>query len=136
MPLHHYQTTFILSPELSKEQCKQAVGKVRALLQELEARIVHEEDLGLRELAYPITKHTKGIYHHIEFQAPAANVRRLEAHYRIHEQIVRFLTVRLDKHAVAYYAQQRATAQKLSEAPEGKAAGKAQAQAAPQAPTA
>ncbi len=104
---YHYQTTFIVAPDRSQEQLAALLSKLRELLQQLEAHVVHEEALGLRPLAYPIQGHTQGSYHQIELQAPAAAVARLEQHYRIQEPILRFLTVRLDKHGVAYYAKKR-----------------------------
>ncbi len=102
-----YETVFILTPVLSEEQAKEAVGKFKGTLGDLKANIVHEEHWGLRKLAYPIQKKTTGFYHLIEFEADADTVSRLEVEYRRDERLLRFLTVKLDKHAVAYNEKKR-----------------------------
>jgi small subunit ribosomal protein S6 len=68
---------------------------------------VHEEDWGLKKLAYPIQKKTTGFYHLIEFKADSSFVAKLELQYRRDERIIRFLTFALDKHAVAYAERRR-----------------------------
>ena len=69
---------------------------------------MHEEDWGLKKLAYPIQKKTTGFYHLIEFKADPAFIAKLEVQYRRDERIIRFLTFALDKHAIAYAERRRA----------------------------
>ncbi len=70
--------------------------------------VVYQEDWGLRQLAYPIQHKTTGFYYLIEFKADAQFVATLETQYHRDERIIRFLTVALDKDAVAYAAKRRA----------------------------
>ncbi|MBA3971172.1 MAG: 30S ribosomal protein S6, partial [Bacteroidetes bacterium] len=56
---------------------------------------------------YPIQKKTTGFYHLFEFQAPPTFVAELEVVYKRDERLLRFLTVALDKHAVAYSLKSR-----------------------------
>lgn len=66
-------------------------------------KIVNEENWGLRKLAYPIQKKTTGFYHLLEFAGEGQEiVNALELTFKRDERILRFLTVALDKHAVAY----------------------------------
>ena len=51
---NNYETVFILTPVLSDEQAKETVKKVVKFLKDNKAQIVHEENWGLRKLAYPI----------------------------------------------------------------------------------
>jgi small subunit ribosomal protein S6 len=97
-----YETVFILTPVLSDEQTKEAVEFYRKTLKDNGAKITNEEHWGLRKLAYPIEKKSTGFYHVIQFEAPGATVRDLEITYHRDERILRFLTVSLDKHALAY----------------------------------
>ena len=105
--MYHYQTVFILTPVLSEEQAKEAVGKFRKILKDLNADIVHEESWGLRKLAYQIQKKSTGYYHLFEFKANGQAVSGLELAFKRDERVMRFMTVALDKHAVAYAEKRR-----------------------------
>ncbi len=105
--LKQYETVFIATPVLSDIQIKEAVKKFRDFITDNGGEIVHEEDWGLKKLAYPIQKKTTGFYHLIEFKADPANVSKLEIQYRRDERIIRFLTFALDKHSVAYAERRR-----------------------------
>lgn len=104
---NQYETVFILTPVLSDEQLKEAVEKYRELLKENGCTIVNDEMWGLRKLAYPIQKKSTGFYQLFEFNAEPSFVDKLELTFRRDERIMRFLTFRLDKHAIAYNARRR-----------------------------
>ncbi len=106
--LKQYETVFIATPVLSDTQIKEAVKKYRDFISENGGEIVHEEDWGLRKLAYPIQKKTTGFYHLIEFLADPSMIAKLEIQYRRDERIIRFLTFAMDKHSVAYAEKKRA----------------------------
>lgn len=110
-----YETVFILTPVLSEDQTKEAVSKVKKLLADNKCKIVHEEDWGLRKLAYPIQKKTTGYYFLIQFEGPGSVVADLELTYKRDERLLRFLTVALDKHAVAYAEKRRGKAKAKKE---------------------
>lgn len=102
-----YETVFILTPVLSEIQVRDAVDKFRAILAENGAAMVHEEDWGLRKLAYSIQKKNSGFYHLLEYTAPGTAIDVLETEFRRDERVIRFLTVALDKHAIAYNEKRR-----------------------------
>jgi len=102
MQLHDYETVFILNPVLSEDQTKDTVAKFKKLLTDNGSQIVHEDNWGLRKLAYPIQKKSSGYYTVLHFQAPATLIKTLETEYRRDERVLRSLVVKLDKHAVAY----------------------------------
>ena len=105
--LNHYETVFIMTPVLSDEQMKETVKKFENFLLEKGAEIVHQENWGLRKLEYPIAKKTSGFYHLFEFKAEGSVVKEYELQYRRDEKIMRYLTVALDKHAIAYSEKRR-----------------------------
>jgi small subunit ribosomal protein S6 len=107
MELKNYETVFILTPLLNEAQVGETVEKFRQVLKENGAEIIHEENWGLRKLAYPIQKKSTGFYVLVEFQAPSTIVEPLELAYRRYEKIIRFLTTALDKHAVSYNERRR-----------------------------
>ena len=69
--------------------------------------MVHEEDWGMKKLAYPIQKKSSGFYHLFEFKVDPLLISRLEIEFRRDERIIRFLTVKLDKHAIGYSEKRR-----------------------------
>ncbi len=102
-----YETVFIMTPVLSDEQIKETVGKYQKLLKDGGAEIVDENNWGMRKLAYPIQKKTSGYYYLIEFKAEGSLIATLETAYKRDEKLLRFLTVSLDKFAVAYNEKKR-----------------------------
>jgi small subunit ribosomal protein S6 len=107
MELKNYETVFILTPVLSEIQMKDAVDKFKKVLVDNKADVIHEENWGLMKLAYPIQHKSTGFYHLIEFKATPLTIAALELEYRRDEKVMRFLTVSLDKHAVAYNEKRR-----------------------------
>ncbi|MBB6460815.1 ribosomal protein S6 [Flammeovirga kamogawensis] len=63
--------------------------------------------MGLRKLAYPIDKKSTGHYHLFEFKADPSIIARFELELKRDENILRFLTVSLDKHGVAFNERRR-----------------------------
>ena len=106
--LKQYETVFIATPVLSEAQMKEAVAKYASLITDNGGEIVHQEDWGLKKLAYPIQKKTTGFYHLIEFKATPDFVNTLEIQFKRDERIIRFQTVAMDKHAIAYAERRRA----------------------------
>jgi small subunit ribosomal protein S6 len=74
------------------------------------AEIIHEDNWGLKKLAYPIEKKSTGFYHLTEYKAPGDLINKLELQYKRDERVMRFLTVSLDKHAIAYNEKKRSGA--------------------------
>jgi small subunit ribosomal protein S6 len=114
--LKQYETVFILTPVLSEEQMKEAVKKYQSFITENGGKIVHEEHWGMRKLAYPIQKKSSGFYHLIEFtHETGAMIQDMELAFKRDERVLRFLTVKLDKHAVAYNEKKRKAAKAKKE---------------------
>ena len=98
-----YETVFILTPVLSDDQAKEAAKKIKKTITDLGGKVVNEENWGLKKLAYPIQKKTTGFYHLLEFSGEGMDIiNNLEVTYKRDERVLRFLTVSLDKHAIAY----------------------------------
>jgi small subunit ribosomal protein S6 len=104
---NQYETVFIVTPVLSETQVKETVKRYLDYISNNGGEIVHEENWGLRKLAYPIQKKTTGFYNLVEFKAAGDFVEKLETQYRRDERIIRFLTVNMDKDAIAYAEKRR-----------------------------
>lgn len=104
---NQYETVFILTPVLSDIQMKDTVDKFKAVLTDNGAELVNEEHWGLRKLAYPIQHKSTGYYQLFEFKANTDMVALLELAYKRDERVLRFLTTRLDKHAIDYASRRK-----------------------------
>jgi small subunit ribosomal protein S6 len=108
--MQQYETVIILTPLLSDEVAKEVIAKFSKLLTDNGAEIVLEDNWGLRKLAYPIQKKSTGYYHLTEYKAPGELINKLEVEFKRDERVMRFLTVSLDKHAIAYNEKKRSGA--------------------------
>lgn len=102
MSLVNYESAIILTPVLSEAQMQEAIKGYRQLVAEQGGKVVAEDNWGLTKLAYPIKKKSTGFYHFFEFQANPEFIAQLETIYRRDERILRFLNIKLDKHAVIF----------------------------------
>ena len=71
----------------------------------------------MRKLAYPIQKKSTGFYQLIEYKAEGELIADVETEFRRDERVLRFLTVKLDKHAIAYNEKKRRKAAEAENAP-------------------
>ncbi|HPE76991.1 MAG TPA: 30S ribosomal protein S6 [Draconibacterium sp.] len=100
--LNQYETVFICTPVLSEPQVKEAVKKFKDIITSNGCEMLHEENWGMKKLAYPIQKKSTGFYQLFEFKADPAFIAKLETEFRRDEKVIRFMTVKLDKFAVEY----------------------------------
>ena len=113
--MYNYETVFILTPVLSEPQMKEAVEKFKTVLTDNGATIENEELWGMRKLAYPIQKKSTGFYQLIEYKAEGNVIADVETELKRDERVMRFLTVKLDKHAIAYNEKKRKKAEAAAE---------------------
>lgn len=107
--MKHYEVTFIIDPVLSGDGIKQTAEMYVTFLKGEGAELVHVEDWGIRQLAYPIAKRTSGAYFTLEFKTEKSGlIADLELAFRRDERVIRFLTMALDKFAVKYNQDKRA----------------------------
>ena len=106
--MNNYETVFILTPVLSDAQVEEAVKKFEDLIKEKNCEIVAKENWGLKKLAYPIQNKRNGFYHLVEFKSDNNElVSQLEVAYKRDERVIRFLTVKLDKHGMDWAEKRR-----------------------------
>jgi len=105
--MNNYETVFILNPVLSEEQIAETVKKFENFLTKNGAKMVAKENWGLKKLAYPIQHKKSGFYHLFEFTGPGEIVTPYEQEFKREERVMRFLTVKLDKHAIEWAEKRR-----------------------------
>ncbi len=69
--------------------------------------MVSKEDWGLKKLAYPIQNKKSGFYHLFENTVDGTAINPLEVEFKREERFMRYLTVKLDKHAVSWAERRR-----------------------------
>ncbi len=105
--MNNYESVFIMNPVLSAEQVRETVDKFLDLIKAKGGKIVTEEDWGLRKLAYPIQHKKSGFYFLIEFQVAGEFIAPLEVEMKRDERLMRFLTMKMDKHHVEFAGARR-----------------------------
>ena len=105
--MNQYETVFILNPVISETQIEEAVQKFVEFIKTNQGSMTSQENWGLKKLAYPIENKKSGFYNLFEYAAPSEAVAALEVEFRSDERIMRYLTVKLDKHSLAWAEKRR-----------------------------
>lgn len=94
--MRSYEIMFIVDPSLPEEEIDQLNGEVEALITGGGGQVENIEKMGRRKLAYEIERRTDGFYVLFRVQANGDIVREVERRFRVMDQILRYLTVRVD----------------------------------------
>lgn len=105
--MNHYETVLIVTPVLAEGEAAKMVKEYEEYLKGQDAEIVHREDWGLKQLAYPIEKKTTGIYFLLEYKVDPSVIQKFEIGLQRDESVMRFLTVKLDKYGVEWAEERR-----------------------------
>lgn len=106
--MRNYEVNFIVDPVLSGDEIKSTAEVYKSLLTDGGSNIIHVDEMGLRQLRYPINKRSSGVYYCIEFSCENGNIiPSMELALRRDERIMRFLTVALDKYGVKFNEDKR-----------------------------
>lgn len=95
-----YETTFIVNASLDDTQINAVIDKVKELILKHSGEIRELVLWGRKRFHYTIQKKNNGFYVIIEFLAPGDLIAKLERHYFLDENIIRYLTIVLDKKAL------------------------------------
>ena len=93
-----YEHVFLARQDLAQAQVDQLAEMATKIIEEGKGKVVKTETWGLRSLAYRIAKNRKAHYVMLEIDAPTGVVAELERQLNINEDIIRFMTVRVDEH--------------------------------------
>ncbi|MEP2717641.1 30S ribosomal protein S6 [Pseudophaeobacter sp.] len=97
MPL--YEHVMIARQDLSNSQAEGLIEHFGAVLADNEGKLVDSEYWGVKTMAYKINKNRKGHYAFLRTDAPAAAVQEMERLMRLHDDVMRVLTIKVDEHA-------------------------------------
>lgn len=91
-----YEHVFIARQDLTPAQVTELADSFVALIEKEGGKVTKREDWGLRNLAYRIGKNKKGSYVLFNIDAPAQAVQELDRVSRLNEDVIRYLTVKVD----------------------------------------
>ncbi len=107
--MRHYEVTFIVDSVLSSDEIDATAKTYQDMLVNEGAEIVHNDAMGLRQLAYPIKRRTTGIYYCVEYKVESGDlISKIDLAMRRDERIMRSLVIKLDKYGVQYNEDKRA----------------------------
>jgi small subunit ribosomal protein S6 len=96
MPL--YEHVFLARQDLAQAQIDALAETATKIIEDNGGKVVKTEDWGLRGLAYRIQKNRKAHYVMLELEGPAPLIAELERQTQINEDVIRYMTIRVDGH--------------------------------------
>jgi small subunit ribosomal protein S6 len=92
-----YELVYIVRPDVSSNQTEQSAKKFEEVITSKGGKIIKTEQWGLKTLAYRVNKHRKGYYTMIGFEGTGEIVAEVERQMRISDDIIRFLSIRVEE---------------------------------------
>ena len=105
MPL--YEHVFLARQDLSQAQVDALAAAATEIVEANQGKVVKTETWGLKSLAYKIKRNRKAHFVLLNIEAPAGTVAELERQTAINEDVIRWLTVRVDEHETGPSVQMR-----------------------------
>ena len=96
MPL--YESVYIARPDISATQVETLTADMTKILEENGGKVTKNEYWGLKSLAYRIKKNRKGHYSLMNIDCPPAALSEMERNMRIHEDVLRYMSIRVNEH--------------------------------------
>jgi len=92
-----YEVMYIIDPETDGEKIGKLNDAVGKLIEKEGGEVVRMDDIGMRDLAYPIQKKKEGHYVLFEINGSGQEIAELERRMRVNDMIMRYITVRVDE---------------------------------------
>ena len=86
--MNNYEAILIIKPDLKEEDLKNVFKTAGELITKSGGNVKKEESWGKRQLAYPVNKFKEGYYYKVDFEAPASEISKVEAAYKLSLDVV------------------------------------------------
>src|SRR5436190_12484337 len=96
MPL--YEHVFLTRQDASAQQVEELTAQFKGVIEQLGGKITKAEQWGVKSLSYRLRKNRKAHFTLFNVDAPAAALNEVERQERLSEDVLRYLTVRVDEH--------------------------------------
>ena len=107
MPQNTYELTYIINGVLNDDQIKGLVNRVTKFISENGGDIIEVDEWGTKRLAYQIRKKRNGYYVNLYFKSEGDLIARLERALTLEDDILRFLTLKMDAKMLQNYKEQK-----------------------------
>lgn len=97
MELHHYETFYLLHPDLNDEERNAILEKLQKIVADTSGQIVKIDPWPLRKLAYKVQKQTHGYYVLMEYGAAARVIFDINRELRLNDNVLRFMTSKISE---------------------------------------
>lgn len=92
----YYEHVLLARQDISSQQAEELVAHFKGILEERGGKVDKVENWGLKSLQYRINKNRKAHFALMNIEAPADAVHEMERQMRIHEDVLRYMTIRVD----------------------------------------
>ena len=92
-----YESVVIARPELTETQIDKLINDLSDIITNDKGKVLKKEQWGLRSFAYKINKNKKGHYFMLNLDSAPSTIFEYERQMRINEDVIRFLTIKIDK---------------------------------------
>jgi small subunit ribosomal protein S6 len=96
MPL--YEHVFLSRQDVSAQQVEELTAQFKGIIEQMGGKITKTEQWGVKSLSYRLQKNRKAHFTLLNLDAPPAVLNEIERQERLNEDVLRYLTVRVDEH--------------------------------------
>jgi small subunit ribosomal protein S6 len=96
MPL--YEHVFLSRQDVSAQQVEELTAQLTGVLEQLGGKVTKLEQWGVKSLSYRVRKNRKAHFTFMNVDAPSAALSEIERQERLNEDVLRYLTIRVDEH--------------------------------------
>jgi small subunit ribosomal protein S6 len=104
---YQYELTYVISGVVQQNQVDDIVRKVNHLIESNGGDVLEVDEWGNQRLAYEIDRKRSGYYVNMYFQAPGTLIERLERELEINDDVLRYLTLRMDAKMQRHYEKRK-----------------------------
>ena len=94
--MRNYENLVIVKPTLTAEEIQASVKAVEEVITSNGGEIAATNAMGMRKLAYPISKNERGYYYVVYYSVAPSSIAEIERKFRINEDLLRFVTIKYD----------------------------------------
>ncbi len=93
----YYESVFVARQDISAQQVEALAENFQSVVNDNGGKVTKQENWGIKSLAYKIKKNRKGHYILFNIDGPSGAISEMERHMRLNEDILRYLTIKVDE---------------------------------------
>ncbi len=104
---YQYELTYVISGVVQQNQVDDIVRKINHLIESNDGDVLEVDEWGNQRLAYEIERKRSGYYVNMYFKAPGSLIERLERELQVNDDVLRYLTLRMDAKMKRHYERRK-----------------------------